>query len=213
MFKLRKKDMSLLMGGILLLSTVGFAILSGTQNQTYDTDYPTNPSNQPGYAGEWQGVPIYEQKLASNQSIFYIQLTPGYNLLLRADPREAQLVGSPSSSDIYSIVYSSKKVYAIFDPEHSGNVSLAFTELSRFLNNRPFEVIYGTTTEYIDESNTTYPNKDPYNTTSDETVIYLKFSNKTNIEMTNRTIIVNGEDTWSMVKAAAKLQLILLRLV
>ena len=213
MFKLRKKDKSIFLGSILLFSTVGFAILSGTQNQVYEDDYQPTPSNQPTYAGDWQGVPIYEQKLASNQSIYYIQIAPGYNLLLRADPREAELVGSPSSSDIYAVIYGSKKVYTIFDPEYSGNVSLAFTELSRFLNNRPFEVIYGTTTPYIDESNTTYPSKDPYNTTSTEAVIYLQFSNQTGIDMINRTIIVKGEDMWSMVKAAAKLQLILLRLV
>jgi len=210
--KLKRRDIGLILGGIMLLSTVAFAFLSASQNN-YDTRNDNNQQPQLPQIGTWYGVPIFEQKLASNHSIYYVQIIPNYNIVLRADPRDAENVSSPNSNRVYSVIYTSKDVYALFNPEESGNVSLAFTELSKILNRMPLKVTYGTTKPYISNTTKTYVSKDPYNTAANETVIYLRLANKTDISMVNNTIIVEGRDMWDLTTAATKLQLILLKLL
>lgn len=210
---MKRRDIGLILGAIMLFSTVAFAFLSASQNK-YNTNTDNN-NHQPQLPqiGTWYGVPIYEQKLASNHSIYYVQIIPNYNIVLRADPRDAENISSPDSDRIYSTIYASKDVYALFDQEESGNVSLAFTELSKILNRMPLKVTYGTTTPYQSNTTKTYISKDPYNTTADETVIYLRLANQTGISMVNRTIIVEGRDMWNLTTATTKLQLILLKLL
>ena len=74
-------------------------------------------------------------------------------------------------------------------------------------------MVFGTSEPYVDEHNNTFDHKSPFNTTEDEAVIYMTISNSTQIELVNRTIIISGTDMWDLAKAAAKLELILLRLV
>ena len=156
---------------------------------------------------------VYAQKTQANTSIYYLEIQPGYSIIMRADPREAEKVESPASMILYSIIYTSSRVYEVFDPEDSEKVGIAYAEMAKFLANRPFELVFATTDRYTDDANRTYPSMDPFNTTEDEAVVYLKLSNETKLEYINRTVIVHGTDMWNLTTAGAKLELILLRLI
>lgn len=211
MFKLKltKKNKSLILGSVLIFSSIAFAVLSGSQAP----QPPEQNQNLPNNIGSWKGMQIYEKPTSSNQSIYYLEIQPGYNVLMRADPREAEKVSSPPSIFLYSTLYTSQTVYALFDPENASEVNIAYAELAKFLANRPFRFVFGTTSPYQDKFNRTFLSRDPFNTTMNETIIYLKVSNSTSIDLVNRTIIVNGKDRWGLTTATAKLELILLRLI
>lgn len=206
--KINRKNKSLLLAALMLFLTVASAILSRDDGTTVPNDRP-----QLDYVGTWQGMSVYAQKTQANTSIYYLEIQPGYNIIMRADPREAEKVESPASMILYSIIYTSSRVYQVFDPEDSKDVGLAYTEMAKFLANRPFELVFATTEHYVDEINRTYPAVDPFNTTEEEAVVYMKISNETKLEYVNRTVIVHGTDIWNLTTAGAKLELILMRLI
>jgi len=206
--RMSKRNKSMMLIVIMLFLTVASAVLSRNDNQP---PAPEKPKIE--YLGNWKGMSVYGQKTAANTSIYYLELQPGYSIVMRADPREAEKVESPPSMLIYSLLYMSPRVYAVFNPDESGNVSLAYAELAKFLANRPFEVVFATTKPYTDEINRTYPHMDPFNTTQEEAVVFLKLSNETKIELINRTVVVEGNNLWNLTRASAKLELMIMRLI
>jgi hypothetical protein len=206
--KMSRRNKSLFLVAIMLFMTVASSLFSRDEDNT-----PQDNTPQFDYIDTWQGMNVYEQKTRANTSIYYLELQPGYRIVMRADPREAEKVESPSGMIIYSVLYTSSSVYAVFDPADSKEINLAYTELAKFLTNRPFELVFATTEPYTDDINRTYPYVDPFNTTEDEAVIYLKISNETKLELVNRTVIVHGTDMWNLTTAGAKLELILMRLI
>lgn len=206
---MKKKNQGIFLGAILILSSIAFAFLSASR---YSPQKQTQ-TPQLEYLGQWKGLELYGKKTGINTTIYYLQIAPNYQIVLRADPRKSEKIESPPSMELYSKLYSSSTVYVVFDPNESKDVGLAYTELARFLSNRPFKIQFATSQPYIDEYNRTFYVKNPYNTTQGETVIYLKLSNQTDIEMINNTIVIDGTDRWSLVNAAGKLELMLIRLI
>ena len=204
--RLKKNHKVLFLAGLMLFSVLISVINSGE-------DPITAPIDEPDYIGSWKGFKIFEENTSINTSIYYLELQPGYSILMRADPREAEAVESPSSPSIYANIYSSSTVFLLFDPIDEGEVGIAYAEMAKFLAGRPFEYVFATTEPYTDEANRTYPFKAPFNTTDDETVIFMRIANDTKIEMENRTITITGEDMWDLATAAAKVQLIMLRIM
>ncbi len=210
-FKLKQNHMLIAMVALMVVSLIP----NLNFNQKEDTPIQNN-ENEITYEGDWMGLKIYKkltQDTELNTSIYYLNLGNGYQMVLRADPREAALVESPLGSEIYSLLYSSTRVYLLFDPEDSNNVSIAYAELARYISGRPFEIVFATTSEFKDEFNRTMPYVDPFNVTSNEASIYLKIVNETKITRENRTLIISGEEMWSLTTAAAKIQMILMRLI
>ncbi len=208
---MKKKHQGLFLGGILILSSIAFAFLSATQFSPENQQEQTGPQLE--YLGQWKGMALYGQRTGANTTIYYLQLYPNYRIMLRADPRASDSIEGPPSSEVYSRIYDSSTVYVVFDPNASREVGLAYTELARFLTNKPFELKFATTEPYTDEFNRSFPVKNPHNTTESETVIYLRLANQTDIEMEGNTIVVDGRDRWDLVNAAGRLELILIRLI
>ena len=206
LLKLKKNHQVLLLAGLMLFSVLISVINSGG-------DQTVVPTDEPEYIGSWKGFKIFAENTSANTSIYYLELQPGYSILMRADPREAEAVESPSSASLYANIYSSSRVFLLFDPADEGEVGIAYAEMAKFLAGRPFEYIFATTEPYTDEANRTYPFKNPFNTTDEESVIFMKIENDTKIEMVNRTITISGTDIWDLATAAAKVQLIMLRIM
>lgn len=204
--KLKKKHQVLFLAGLML-----FSVLVSVSN-TGD-DPTTAPIDEPEYIGSWKGFKIFAENTSINTSIYYLELQPGYSILMRADPRDAEAVESPSSTSIYTNIYSSSIVFLLFDPIDEGEVGIAYAEMAKFLAGRPFEYVFATTEPYTDSANRTYPFKRPFNTTDDEAIIFMKIANETKIELENRTITITGTDMWDLATAAAKVQLIMLRIM
>lgn len=203
-FRFKRKNVAAFMAFLMLFLTLATVISNA------GTDQPQHPQKE--YIGDWQGMRILAKQTNANTSIYYLELQPGYQVVMRADPREAATVESPPSMLLYSLLYTSDRITQVFEPGDADQVGLAFAEMAKFLTNRPFELVFATTERYTNELNRTYPSKDPFNTTEKEAVVYFRIANRTRIRQVNRTIILEGEDRWGLVQAGAKLELILLRL-
>ena len=195
---------------IFLAALMVFSVFLSVSNMPADTPLP---DNQPDYIGSWKGMKIYAQNTSANSSIYYVEIQPGYSIIMRADPREAEQVPGPDSLLIYANLYSSSRVFMVFDPKDEKEIGIAYAEMAKFLAGRPFDYVFATTEPYTDDANRTYPFRAPYNTSSEEAVIFMKISNETRVELVNRTVVVTGEDMWSLATAAAKVQLTMLRLM
>ncbi len=181
--KIKQKHVFVLMIALMLVP-----MIFGASSMFKDDEKPILNNDNPVQIGTWNGNGVYAKSTAANTSIYYLDIGGGYWLPMRADPRDAALVESDDTNEIYSTIYSSEQVFL------------------------PFELVMGTTTEYTDDFNKTHFYWDPFNTTENQSVVYLKISNETKLSLINRTIIVEGTNS-TILNSEGKLQMLLMRLI
>jgi len=203
---MKKRELSIFLGLLMLLSTLAFSFLS----QPPQRKVRKNPLI---FVTVWKGSNVYAQELGNGTYIYYLQISRGLSIPLRANPAEAEKVKSNfEPSELFEKTLTAKRLYYLFDPYQKDIVSLAYADLSRFLVGKPFEIIYGVSKPYT-EDNTTFIFKDPFNLTEGEFSIVMEKGNDTELLLINNTLIVRAPDRLEMLKAATKVELILARLL
>jgi len=204
---MKKRELSIFLGLLMLVSTLAFSFFSSQQNGK------KSRSNPFIFVTVWRGANVYAQELTNETYIYYLQISPRVSIPLRANPAEAEDVKSNFKPDeLFERTLTARRLYYLFDPEAKDIVSLAYADMGRFLVGKPFEVVYGVSRPYVEE-NRTLPSYDPFNITSGEFAIYMRAGNETKLTLVNNTLIIEAPDRWEMLKAATKVELILTRLL
>jgi hypothetical protein len=206
-FRIKNSHVLIALVLIMLISTFSTLVFNGQKNEEIPAE------EEAALVGKWNGMNLYEKKTSINTSIFYLDVTPGYQMALRGDPRETDRIKVEDPFKIYSLMYNSERVFLVFDQNDTQNVSIAYTELARFLGGRTFDVVFGITSEYTNEVNATLPVINPFNVTENESAVYVKLGSETSVKLENRTVIVSGTNTTEVNTAGVKLELIMMRII
>ncbi len=194
----RNLGMLVIVGGLLLLSSVAYTIFS--RNNAGGGEKP-----EVEFYGTWKGFQVYRQELRGNASIYYLAFQGGA-LPLRVPPEKAEAFPGGSAA-IRALLLSSSKVYAGFYPENKSYLLLAFPELGRFLANKPFKPVFGIL-KPANNSKSRVVN--PWNVTDDEAGIAIIVGNKDRIEVKNRTIELYCSSSEKCLEGVTKIGLYLL---
>lgn len=182
---------------ILLLLFVGFALYK--QQKTVNERF----FNYNGYNVE-RTIEGYKLTLYLNNA-----KDPVY-LRIREDPREVDniSVGANVKNDIIS----KKQIYTVIDPEENltGVTTLAALELDKVIDN-PFLFNIPLNSAFIKDFKN-YPVENCNSVNETVGVIWLRLGNETRVYSENGCVFIEAEREANLVKAANKLDLVLLGL-
>ena len=201
--KMKKKQMSIFLGALMLFSTIAFGLFSDK------SDEPTPNDNLPVFLQSWNGMDIF----VNPDGIVYWLNFGQFSLPFRSNPAEAALVDSePASDDIFLKFMNASKVYLVFDPDERITIAVPYAETARLLSGRSFEIIPAISQEYPAE-NESFVIRDPWEQKPGELVIYFDIANTTRLNMQDNTLVVQGPNQQEITLASVKFALIMWRLI